>query len=82
MYRKSFNWARLIGLTIVLSLSSVIFYLAFFVLASFVAGLIPASEWKPLMDFLVYALIAGVGGVGIPLWLLIAGSVLVLQITD
>jgi hypothetical protein len=82
MLRKSFNWARLIGILVVLAISSVIFYLAFFVLAPFVANLIPAGSWKDFLDFAVYAIIAWIGGIGIPLWLLIAGSALVIQITD
>jgi hypothetical protein len=55
----------------------VVFYLMFFLAAPFVANLIPESAWKPFVDFLVYCIIAYMGGIGLPLaFLIFSGAIL------
>lgn len=50
-----------------------VFYVAFFMVAPAVASLLPANEWSSVLTAIVYAAIAYVGGIGFPLFLLIAG---------
>ena len=44
-----------------------VFWLCFFVAAPAVASLIPHSDWKGFLDFVIYALIAYFGGIALPL---------------
>jgi hypothetical protein len=72
----------LVGIGISWFLAGILFWLCFFILAPAVAKAIPPSEWKPLLDFVVYGVIAYFGGIGVPLIIGIFGSVFVIQITQ
>lgn len=54
-------------------IAAFVFWLAFWVIAPFAASLIPASDWKPFIDFIIYAIVAWGGGIGLPIALVFAG---------
>ena len=71
---------RWVGIVVSCIIAMAIFWLAFFVLAPLVANTIPPSSWKGFLDFVVYALIAYCGGIGLPLYIGIAGIALSLKL--
>lgn len=56
---------RFLGVGLVL-MGLALFFLCFWVLAPAVSSLIPKGEWKGFLDFLVYLVIAWIGGTGVP----------------
>ena len=48
-----------------------IFYGAFFKLAPYLAAALPAGDWNKILTFIVYALIGNLGGIGIPLAMIV-----------
>ena len=50
------------------------------VIVTCLAANIPPSTWKGFLDFIVYAAIAYIGGIGFPLFIGIAGSALSLEL--
>lgn len=67
-----FNWTKF---SMAACVAAGVFYLAFFLVAPFVSGLIPDSDWKGLLDLIVYVGIAWLGGIGVPLTILFLGFI-------
>lgn len=64
---------KIFGLVLIL-LGVIIFWFCFWVAAPYVQSLIPISQWKGLIDLIIYILIAWAGGVGLPLALIFQGA--------
>lgn len=64
---------RIFRSLIMFFIGALIFYLMFFMLAPFIAKLVPVSNYKPLIDFLVYVIVGWFGGVAIPVALFMFG---------
>jgi hypothetical protein len=60
---------------VVMATAILIFYLIFFQLAPWIAGLIPAGDWTPFLRFLVYIAVAWIGGIALPIGILILGFI-------
>lgn len=67
---------RTIAITASWVIAGLIFWAAFFVAAPWVQSLIPAGDWKQILDVIVYIVVAWLGGIGIPLWVGISGTLL------
>ena len=65
---------KIIGLFL-MALGLALFYGVFFKLAPYVASLLPQSDWIPILRVLVYVAVIYVGGITIPLTILILGIV-------
>ncbi len=77
------NIQRLIGIITSWAIAGVIFWLCFFVAASYISSLISVSAaYKGLVDFLIAIVIAWCGGIFVPLFVGIAGTVITISITD
>jgi hypothetical protein len=68
---------RLIGLCL-LALAGAVFYAAFFKLAPYLTSLIPMGAYHNVLTVAIYIAIGYIGGIGIPLSLVIYGFVLLL----
>lgn len=68
------------GVVISWAIAAVIVWAIWWKAAPALCGLIPASaaDWKGLLDFAIYAIVGLCGGIGLPLWVGIAGTGLVL----
>jgi hypothetical protein len=75
---KGKKW--IIGIVLSWIIAGGLFWLSFFVVAPSLAYAIPSSAWKPFLDFVIYVVIAYIGGIGIPLWVGIAGTALSLEL--
>lgn len=58
-------------------LAIIIFWLCFFVFAPFLCKLVPLSEWKGLIDVIIYIFIAYLGGGMLPIILIIYGLIFI-----
>ena len=75
LYRKRRSFKGLI-LLVPWVIAFAVFYLAFFVIAPAIAQTIPAGDWHQLGVVLVYVFIAWGGGIALPLYIGIGGSLL------
>jgi hypothetical protein len=73
--RKRFNP---VGLLILLTwlIAAGLFYVIFFVLTPLITGAIPAGNYHQLAVVATYVFVAWIGGIGLPLFVGIAGTVL------
>lgn len=55
-----------------------VFYGVFFKLAPTLAAAIPAGTWAPFLKIVVYVILGYVGGIGLPIGLLIWGILILL----
>jgi hypothetical protein len=73
---------RVLGITLSWAIAGLIFWLCFFILAPLISNAIPAGDWHKLASILVYISIAWFGGVGIPIFIGIAGTSLSIHAGD
>lgn len=64
--------------TFLIVLGFSIFYFAFFKAAPYIATLIPQGEWHNLASIGVYAIVAYIGGFGLPIVLIVLGVVMLI----
>lgn len=66
------NGVKIFGVVLIL-LAVLVAYLMWFVLLGYLQGLIPHGDFKPLLDFIAAIFVAWIGGIGLPIVMLIFG---------
>jgi len=63
---------KIIGILII-AFAVCLFYVLFFKFAPYIGSLLPSTDWTPFLKFLVYVVVAWLGGILIPVVLLFLG---------
>jgi uncharacterized protein involved in cysteine biosynthesis len=74
----------LIGIVIAWVVAALVFWAVFWGLAPWLCSLIPKSigDWKGVLDVAIYIIIGLSGGIGLPLWIGVAGTGIVVSVLE
>ncbi len=76
--KKNNSIIKIFGIALIM-ISILLFWLVFFKLAPWISSTIPAGSWHSFLTILVYVGIAWIGGIGLPLIIMITGIYLFIK---
>lgn len=71
----------ILGLVVVWGIAIFIAWLIWGLAAPALCRMVPAGDWKGIADVAIYLVVAGLGGVGLPLMVGIAGTGFVVELS-